>query len=291
MRQVGLLLAFPLRNRCHSPPRPGQALSVPRRAGVESAALVGGGLHAGLLAMLCLLWVAGLPAALPYAALAALLRWQLRATALMWHAMRGKRQLPLLRLRLLRALRGSRGGGCSPPAGRVAAVAAPAAGAAGLKQLSGSMLLFMPLLLLLPTTAWFYGLALALHAAFSLPRCALLLAAQLAQQAAREQPPGSCSLSGAAGDAPAAATAQAGELCRYELLQPCFRAASLSQAAAEAAERTTFLLASARRRSWLQAAAEAASSAWAAWQRGSPWWLAAAVLSGQPVGLEWPPWR
>lgn len=274
------------------------SLALRPSAGVVAAALAGGGLHAGLLALLCLLWLAGLPAALPYAALAALLRWQLRATALMWHAMRGKRSLPLLRNRLLRALRG--GGGDSGgqaslvAAGRTPLVVAPAAGAAGLKQLSGSMLLFMPLLLLLPTTAWFYGFALALHAAFSLPRCALRLAAQLAREATRaapeqpQPPPEASSATGAAGDAPAAAAAA--ELCRYQLLQPRISTKHLSEDVAAAAACTTFLLAAPRRRSAWQAAAQTAAGAWAGCQSASPWRLAAAVLLGQPLWLGWPPW-
>ncbi|PSC67419.1 phosphatidylinositol N-acetylglucosaminyltransferase subunit Q-like [Micractinium conductrix] len=155
-----------------------------------ATALLAGGLQRGLAALQALLWVLGLPAAAPYVALAAALRWQLRSTVLMWRVMRGKQQLPPLRKRLALVLqRGSSGSGGPVAAGggapgpRAAGLCSfPRSPGSGLKQLSGSMLLFMPLLLLLPTTAWFYSLTLALHAAAAAPRAAAQLATALAEQ-------------------------------------------------------------------------------------------------------------
>ena len=143
------------------------------------------------------LWVASLPAALPYALLAALFRWQLGCTALMWRVMRGIQPLPPFRRRLLCLLRdrfssSSSTSGCNSSSGGCEASTYPGVDGGGsgssLKQLSGSMLLFMPLLLLLPTTGWFYCAALLLHAACSLPRGAAGLAAHMLLLAAATPP-------------------------------------------------------------------------------------------------------
>ncbi|KAI3436310.1 hypothetical protein D9Q98_002363 [Chlorella vulgaris] len=164
--------------------------------GLWAAACVGGGPRQGLLAVECLLWGAGLLVAVPYAALAALYRGQLHATALMWRSMRGKQRLPLLRLKLHGMLRGA--GSSSIPGGLAShgshqhRTAGPDAGITGLKQLSGSMLLFMPLLLLLPTTAWFYVAALALHTACSLLRAAVHFTLQLLTGPTCDSSSGSC---------------------------------------------------------------------------------------------------
>ncbi|PRW59859.1 Phosphatidylinositol N-acetylglucosaminyltransferase subunit Q [Chlorella sorokiniana] len=156
--------------------------------GVLAAALISGGPLRGLVALRGLLWVLALPVSLAYAATAAAFRWQLRSTAVMWRVMRGRQRMPLIRQQAWAAARrwlrhsssGAGGGGqAEEPSSPRSTFRRYSAGGTGLKQLSGSMLLFMPLLLLLPTTACFYALALALHAACALPRTALLLAEQL----------------------------------------------------------------------------------------------------------------
>lgn len=238
----------------------------------------------GLLALQGLLWVLGLPAALPCAGMALVYRWQLRCTLLMWQAMRGKQRLPLLRVKLLQALRlGSTAGGnvSSDASGQPRAGAVfEYSGGTSLKQLSGSMLLFMPLLLLLPTTGWYYGFVLALYAACCLPRVAVRLALQLVRHspvlAAARQLLG--------------ADSSTAEQYDYQMLEPTFDQADMPQAAREAMQRTTYLLARRRHGSCCHAAAQAAVAAWHACSFTSPAAVVGAVLAGRPLWLAPPGW-
>lgn len=154
-----------------------------------------------------------------------------------------------------------------------------------MKQLSGSMLLFMPLLLLLPTTACFYALALVLHAACSLPRAAAQLASQLLRHnpvaaAARAllQAPGSSS---------------GGVVLQYRVLQVQFAGRHLasSEALQAAVRRTTFLLALQGRGSPWRAALQAAGDAWLACEFVPPGQAALAFVFGRPLWLACPDWR
>lgn len=285
-------------------------------AGALAAALLCGGLQPGLLALEWLLWAAGLPLALPYAAMAAALRWQLRCTALMWRVMRGKQRLPPLRHRLAAlacAWRGSGGAAGRGAAGSGEALfPTPQAAAAemaafahspgsGLKQLSGSMLLFMPLLLLLPTTAWFYGFALALHAAASAPRAAVRLARQLAAEdplgaaiaQLLQQPVGDVPHSSGSSNGRSASGERHGAVSgHYAVLhvrwadEAARRAPWVRQAAAAA----TYLRAEAWRRSPWRAALLAVHSAWrtCGFASEAPAALLAAALCGRPLFLALP---
>lgn len=217
---------------------------------------------------------------MPYAALAALYRGQLHATALMWRSMRGKQRLPLLRLKLHGMLRGA--GSSSIPGGLAShgshqhRTAGPDAGITGLKQLSGSMLLFMPLLLLLPTTAWFYVAALALHTACSLLRAAVHFTLQLLTGPTCDSSSGSCEQQWPAGYS-------------YQLLAPRFEPATLSDAARQAIRCTTYLQAQQLRsgRSW-KVLGLAAAQAWSSCCFVSLPQVCSAALCGQPLWLAYP---
>lgn len=287
-------------------------------AGALAAALLCGGLQPGLLVLEWLLWDAGLPIALPYAAMAALLRWQLRCTALMWRVMRGKQRMTPLRHRLAAlwlAARGCSGtaAGSGPPscgaagAGDALFVAPRAAAAemasfahspgSGLKQLCGSMLLFMPLLLLLPTTAWFYGLALALHVTASAPRAATRLARQLARQ-----DPLGAALSQLLGKRPSVALSGNGtgygdslggaQYARYTVLEVRFAGAAAAPPSwmQQAVAATAHLEARPRQCSPWQAALRAAGGAWHECDFASVAPALGAVLCGKPLFLA-PPAR
>ena len=122
-------------------------LCAPHRcAGLLAAALAGGGLQLGLQGLQGLLWAAGLPASLPYAAMAAAYRWQLQCTAVMWRVMRGRQQLPRLRQHMLQLLLWWRKPQSSGTGAADASAASSGSGSGGgsLRQLCGSMLLFMP---------------------------------------------------------------------------------------------------------------------------------------------------
>lgn len=258
-------------------------------AGLLAAALVGGGLQQGLLALQCLLWVAALPASLPYAAMAAGYGWQLRCTAVMWRVMRGRQQLPRFRQQVLQRLLCRRqlqhSGNGAANASAASSGGGSSGGGGSLRQLCGSMLLFMPLLLLLPTTAWFYGAALLLHAALAAPRAAAGLAAQLVRrnpanaalrQLLRCPTPGSGS-----------------GTMQYQLVQVEFDAAALpSEAVKAAAQRTTYLRAqqrhSSRWRAALQAAAAACRPAQTFAALPSIVYVLLAVLCGRPLWLSFP---
>ena len=137
------------------------------------------------------------------------------------------------------------------------------------------MLLFMPLLLLLPTTACYYGLALALHTAFALPQAAVLLAEQLLRHnpaaAALEQLLHPNSSGGSAA------------LLHYSLVQVEWAPSALSAAEQHAAQRGIYLRAQPRHGSPMQAAAQAAAEAWAACQFERAGQVAAKALQGQPL--------
>ncbi|KAL4424321.1 hypothetical protein ABPG75_001622 [Micractinium tetrahymenae] len=305
--------------------------------GVLAAALLCGGLQPGLLALEWLLWVAGLPLAAPYAAMAAVLRWQLRCTALMWRVMRGKQQLAPLRHRLAARIRAwragsgagsrSRSGGGAPAAGcpggapgiSDALFAAPQAAAAemasfshspgsGLKQLSGAMLLFMPLLLLLPTTAWYYGFALLLHAAASAPRAAVRLARQLVAEGLLGAALGplpqrpTAALPGVSGSTDTSSSGSSGGRAgrksspgaSYALVNVQFSsgAGQVPLWAQHAAAATTYLRAEPRRGSLWWAAMTAAGRAWLAcgFASTSPGAVLGAALCGRPLFLGRPAW-
>ena len=277
------------------------AVASRRCAALVATALLAGGLQRGLAALQALLWVLGLPAAAPYVALAAALRWQLRSTVLMWRVMRGKQQLPPLRKRLALVLqRGSSGSGGPVAAGggapgpRAAGLCSfPRSPGSGLKQLSGSMLLFMPLLLLLPTTAWFYSLTLALHAAAAAPRAAAQLATALAEQdplgaALGQQGAASGSSSGCGG------CGASGAGLEYSLLDVRFACCpALPAWAAQAAAQTTYLRAARRGGSPWHAAAAAAARAWRrCGLLDAGGWAAVlrAAVCGQPLFLGRPSW-
>lgn len=303
-----------------------------------------GGLERGLVATECLLWLLALPLTVPYAAMAALLLWQLRSTALMWRVMRGKQQLAPLRQRLLAWRRhissaqrtehggctrdgthrsGGSGGGGGGSQAAVPLVGPPVAASmasfacspgSGLKQLSGSMLLFMPLLLLLPTTAWFYGFTLLLHAAASAPRAA----AQLARQLVAYSPVGAAlqhllhshsidgSSTGGDGDCGSSRgrgkAMDAGSMSLsggggsgstdFEPLEVRFASlAALPPWAQQAAQQTAYLQAARRHGSPWHAAWGAAAQAWGECSFSHASSVPAALLAalcGRPLFLDWP---
>ena len=224
--------------------------------------------------------------------MAAAYRWQLRGTAVMWRVMRGRQQLPRFRQHLLQLLLWWQ----KPQSSGIGTAEAPTGSGGGgsgssrgsLRQLCGSMLLFMPLLLLLPTTAWFYGAALLLHAAFALPRAAAGQAAQLVRrnpaaaalrQLLRSPAPGSGS-----------------STMQYQLVHVEFDVAALpSEAARAAAQSTTYLRAQPRQGSrWrapLQAAAAACRPAQTFAVLPNILSVLLAVVCGQPLWLASPPWK
>lgn len=272
-----------------------------------AAAFLARGPQRGLAALQCLLWAAALPVSLPYAAMAALFRWQLRSTAVMWRVMRGKQRLPLLRERatawLRRRRRRAGGGGqhaAALPSSPAGSPRAPpprkfgfsSGGGSGLKQLSGSMLLFMPLLLLLPTTAAFYTLALALHAACALPRAVALLAAQLVRHN-----PAAAAVRALAQAAPqhagSFADGSSSDMLQYRPVSVLFDERTLagSEALQAAAAHTIHLEAQQRHGSPCRAALLAAGRAWAACGWAAPLPTALAVVAGRPLWLAAPDWR
>lgn len=264
------------------------------RAGVLAAALVAGGPLHGLVALRCLLWALALPVSLAYAATAAAYRWQLRSTGVMWRVMRGRQRMPLIRQRAIAAARrwlrrsgsGASGGGrqAEEPHSPRSTFRLYSAGGSGLKQLSGSMLLFMPLLLLLPTTACFYALALALHTACALPRAAVLLAEQLL----RHNPPaaalGQLLRLGGSGGSGSGSSAR----LQYSLVEVAWAPSALSAAEQHAAERAIYLRAQVQHGSPLHAAAQAAAAAWAACGFQPAGQMLLQVLQGHPLHLAPP---
>ena len=240
--------------------------------------LAGWGSRRSLQALQPLLWALALPVSLPYAAAAALYRWQLRSTALMWRVMRGIQPMPPLRAHVAHALLRRAGATAAPSDAPPSAPGSPKAGVSdggsSLRQLSGSMLLFMPLLLLLPTTAAFYAFALALHAACSLPRgTAALGAALLAHNPAAAA---AVQLLWPAGGSGSVAV-------ECELLHVQFKQGALSAAELQAAQRTTYLAARHRGGSPWRAATRATATAWAACDFPAAWQLAWDVLAGNPL--------
>lgn len=284
--------------------------------------LLCGGLQLGLLALEWLLWAAGLPLALPYAAIAAALRWQLHCTALMWRVMRGKQHMTPLRHRLVALVRAwwrscssSRcrdaagvaplGGGTvgsggalfdAPQAAAVEMASFPRSPGSGLKQLSGSMLLFMPLLLLLPTTAWYYGFALVLHVLASVPRATVRLARQLAAEdplgaalgQLLKQPSGSL-LSWGSSDSSSPNSGLDAHYTPLDVRWPDGTAAEVCWMQ-QAAAAMTYIKAECRQRSPWQAALQAALRAWQAsgFASQAPAAVVASALRGRPLFLEMP---
>lgn len=273
-------------------------------AALLAAACVARGPQRGLAALQCLLWAAALPVSLPYAAMAALYRWQLCSTAVMWRVMRGKQRLPLLRERATAWVRHWRrrfggGGQRAPPPPPPASPRGPpprrfgfsSGGGSGLKQLSGSMLLFMPLLLLLPTTAAFYALALALHTACSLPRAAALLAAQLL----RHNPAAAAAralVQAAPRETPSTNVGGSSDAMQYRPVPVLFdeRALAASSSLQAAAAHTMYLEAQQRHGSPWRAALQAAGRAWAACDWAAPLPTVLAVVAGHALWLTWPDW-
>lgn len=251
-------------------------------AGLVVLPLAAGGLLCGLLVLRCLLWALALPVALPYAAMAGLYRSQLHSTTLMWRAMRGKGQLPLLRVRLLNALR-RRGRADGSFAALDRYGSSPGS---GLKQLSGSMLLFMPLLLLLPTTAWFYFFSFGLHAAGSLPRAVLQLFVQLVHDSAAEAAAQHLLESSSSSST---SSTNAGQY-QYQLFEPHIDTDALPAAAADGVRCTTYLLARRQQGSCWSAAMHAVAQAMAKRATMSPARVCLDVLTGRPLWLAWPGW-
>ncbi len=251
------------------------------------------GLLHGLIVLRCLLWALALPVSLPYAAVAAAYRWQLRSTAVMWRVMRGRQRMPLIRQRAVAAARrwlrrsgsgaGGGGQGEEPPSPR-SSFRLYSSGGSGMKQLSGSMLLFMPLLLLLPTTACFYGLALALHSACALPRAVLLLAEQLLRHNPAAAALGQLLQPGSYSGGGSGSTAR----LQYSLAQVEWAPSALSAAEQRAAQRAIYLRVQERRGSPLHAAASAAAAAWAACQFEPADQVVLKMLQGQPLHLAPP---
>lgn len=260
-----------------------------------AAALVAGGPLHGLVALRCLLWALALPVSLAYAATAAAYRWQLRSTAVMWRVMRGRQRMPLIRQRVLAAARrwlrrsgsGASGGGSQSeePHSPRSTFRLYSAGGSGLKQLSGSMLLFMPLLLLLPTTACFYALALALHTACALPRVAVLLAEQLLRHNPAAAALGQLLQLGSSGG-----SSDSGSSARlqYSLVQVAWAPSALSAAEQHAAEHAVYLRAHTQHGSPVHAAAQAAAAAWEACGFQPAGQMLLQVLQGRPLHLAPP---
>lgn len=154
-------------------------------AGSLGVAFAAGGPPAGLALLRLLLYLCSLPTLLPYAALATAYWWQLRAICALWAVFCGRRTLPSL---LPLAAPGAVAPSPSPKA-------AAEGGLAGdepllpsnpnITDLTASILLLAPLLLLLPTMAAFYGLAAAFHCAWLAPRLGAALALRAAAGGAR----------------------------------------------------------------------------------------------------------
>jgi len=154
---IGIRYVHAWQNLLSATPKPLSLATVTGCAGLLLPIL---GLERFLIGTRVMIEVISIPLTLSYVAMALLWRAHVAGTDLTWLAMRGFRRLPILSALLTMPLPF---GQCSRQIEDEDLEVANSS-----SHLAASALLFMPFLLLLPTTAWFYGFVCALHAVVTL---------------------------------------------------------------------------------------------------------------------------